>query len=226
MTDDDGAPASTTTDVVIEGTTSPIGFRDSTGKVTNSTSVVTPIPASTQAGDGLVAVASVSSTTVPAAPAGWTQVGAPVVAGTLTTVVWQRVATATDPGKNVTVALGATAVKASLTVLAYSGTNPGGPVAAIAGEGEPGTVTSHQSPFVTTPGGWVVTVWADRSSTTTTFTEPAGSTLRQRLIGIGGSHVDSLVVDTGGPVAAGSYGGQVAVTDTPSRGTNLTIALQ
>ena len=135
MTDDDGAPASTTTDVVIEGATSPIGFRDSTGKVTNATSVVTPIPASTQAGDGLVAVASVSSTTVPAAPAGWTQVGDPVVAGTLTTVVWQRVATATDPGKNVTVALGATAVKATLTVLAYSGTNPGGPVAAIAGEG-------------------------------------------------------------------------------------------
>ena len=32
VTDDDGAPASTTTDVVIEGATSPIGFRDSTGQ--------------------------------------------------------------------------------------------------------------------------------------------------------------------------------------------------
>jgi PKD repeat protein/WD40 repeat protein len=226
VTDEDGAPASTTTDIVIEGADSVIGFRDSTGKVTNATSIVSPIPASTQAGDGLVAVASVASTTVPAAPAGWTQVGDPVVAGTLTTVVWQRVATATDPGKNVNVALGAAAVKATLTVLAYSGTDPGGPVAAIAGEAEATTVTSHQSPFVTTPGDWVVTVWADRSSTTTMFTEPAGTTLRQRLIGTGGGHVDSLVVDTGGPVAAGSYGGQVAVTDTPSRGTNLSIALK
>ncbi len=225
VTDDDGAPASTTSDVVIEGATSPIGFRDSTGKVTNNTSIASPIPASTQTGDGLVAVASVSSTTVPAAPAGWTQVGDPVVAGTLTTVVWQRVATATDPGKNVTVALGATAAKATLTVLAYSGTDPGGPVAAIAGSAEPANVTSHQSPFVSTPGGWVVTVWADRSSTTAAFTEPASSTLRQRLIGTGGGHVDSLVVDTGAPVAAGSYGGQIATTDTASRGTNLTIAL-
>ncbi|HET9422298.1 MAG TPA: PKD domain-containing protein [Nocardioides sp.] len=226
VTDDDGAPASTTTDVVIEGASSDIGFRDSTGKVTNATSIVSPIPASAQEGDGLVAVASVASTTVPAAPAGWTQVGSPVVAGSLTTVVWQRVATATDPGKNVNVALGAAAVKATLTVLAYSGTDPGGPVAAIAGEAETTTLTTHQSPFVTTPGDWVVTVWADRSSTTTTFTEPAGTTLRQRLIGTGGGHVDSLVVDTGGPVAAGSYGGQVAVTDTPSRGTNLSIALK
>ncbi|HWM73044.1 MAG TPA: hypothetical protein VNQ53_04850 [Nocardioides sp.] len=100
-------------------------------------------------------------------------------------------------------------------------------MAAIAGEAETTTLTSHTSPFVTTPGGWVVTVWADRSSTTTTtFTEPVGTTLRQRLIGTGGGHVDSLVVDTGAPVAAGSYGGQIAVTDTPSRGTNLSIALQ
>ena len=225
VTDDDGAQASTSTDVVIEGTTGPIGFRDSTGQITNATSVVTPIPASTQAGDGLVAVASVSSTTVPPAPDGWTQVGSPVVAGSLTTVVWQRVATATDPGRNVTVTLGATAVKASLTVLAYSGTSASGPVAAIAGVAEPANVTAHQSPFVATPGGWVVTVWADRSSTTTTFTEPAASTVRQRLIGTGGGHVDSLVVDTGGPVASGSYGGQIALTDAPSRGTNLSIAL-
>ncbi len=225
VTDDDGATGSTTTQVVIEGMTSPIGFRDSTGKVTNATSVVTPIPASTQAGDGLVAIASVSSTTAPPTPDGWTPVGDPVVAGTLTTVVWQRVATATDAGRNVTVPLGPTAVKASLTVLAYSGTDPSGPVAAIAGEAEATTGTSHLSPIVATPGGWVITAWADRSSTTTTFTEPAGSTVRQLLIGVGGGHVDSLVVDTGAPVASGSYGGQVAVTDAASRGTNLTIAL-
>ena len=95
----------------------------------------------------------------------------------------------------------------------------------MAGTAEPGNVTAHQSPFVSTPGGWVVTVWADRSSTTAAFTEPASSTLRQRLIGTGGGHVDSLVVDAGAPVAAGTYGGQTATTDTASRGTNLSIAL-
>ncbi len=225
VTDDDGATASTTTEVVIEGGTSTIGFRDSTGKVTNATSIVTPIPPTAQEGDGLLAVVTAATTAVPPAPAGWTPVGDPVVAGTLTTVVWQRVAAADDAGRNVSVSLGSTAVKATLTVLAYSGTDPTGPVAAIAGVGEATASTAHESPFVTTPGGWVVTVWADRSSTTTTFTEPAGSTLRQRLIGTGGGHVDSLVVDTGGPVAAGSYGGQVATTDASSRGTNLTIAL-
>lgn len=225
VTDDDGAPASTTTDVVIEGGTSPIDHRGSTGKVTNATSIVTPIPSATQVGDGLVAVLSAATTAVPPAPAGWAQVGDPVVAGTLATVVWQRVAGDGDAGRNLSVALGDTAVKATLTVLAYSGTDPGGPVAAIAGEAEATTGTAHRSPFLTTPGGWVVTVWADRSSTTTAFTEPTGTTVRQRLIGAGGGHVDALVVDSGGPVAPGSYGGHVATTDAASRGTNLTIAL-
>jgi len=226
VTDDDGAPASTSTQVVIQAASSTIGYRDSTGKVSNATSVFSAIPATTQPGDGLVAVLSASTTSVPAAPAGWSQVGNPVAAGGLTSVVWQRVAATGDAGKNVTVALGDVAIKATLTVLAYSGTDPSGPVAAIAGEAEATTVTAHQSPFVTTTGGWVVTVWSDRSSTTTAFTEPAGSVLRQRLIGVGGGHVDTLVVDTGAPVAAGSYGGQIATTDVASRGTNLTIALR
>lgn len=225
VTDDAGATASTTAEIVIEGGDSPIGFRDATGRVTNATSIVTPVPATAQEGDGLVAIVSASTSTVPQAPAGWTPVGDPVTAGTLTTVVWQRVATATDAGRNVSVSLGASAVKATLTVLAYSDTDPSGPVVAVAGEGETTAGTEHRSPFVTTPGGWVVTVWSDRSSATTTFTEPAGTTLRQRLIGTGGGHVDTLVVDTGGPVAAGSYGGQWAVTDAASRGTSLTIAL-
>ena len=143
----------------------------------------------------------------------------------MTTVVWQKVAAADDAGRNVTVSFGATAVKATLTVLAYSGTDPGGPVAAVAGLGETTATTTHHSPLVSTPGNWVVTVWADRSSATTAFTEPAGSTVRQRLIGTGGAHADQLVADTGGPVAAGQYGDQVATADSAAKGTSVTIAL-
>lgn len=225
VTDERGGTGSSTQPVVIEGTTSPVAFRDSTGKVTNATSIVSPIPATAQAGDGLVAVVSAATTTVPAAPAGWTQVGQAATTDSMTTVVWQRVAAADDAGRNVTVAFGATAVKATLTVLAYSGTDPGGPVAALAGAAETTATTAHRSPTVTTPGGWVVTVWSDRSSATTTFAEPAGSSVRQRLIGVGGGHVDQLVVDTGGPVAAGQYGDQVASTDAAAKGSSVVIAL-
>jgi PKD repeat protein len=225
VTDEDGATAATTQPIVIEGGTSQVGFRDATGKVTNATSVVTPIPAATQAGDGLVAIVSAATTAMPAAPAGWSQVGAPATTDALTTVVWQRVAAPDDAGRTVTVGFGAATVKATLVVLAYSGTSATGPVAAIAGSGETTATTAHRSPTVTTPGDWVVTVWSDRSSATTAFTEPAGSAVRQRLIGVGGGHVDTLVADTGGPVAAGRYGDQVATTDAAAKGTSVTIAL-
>ncbi len=225
VTDENGGTGTTTQPVVIQGGTSQIGYRDSTGKVTNATSIVSPIPATAQAGDGLVAVVSAATTAVPAAPAGWTQVGSPAATDAMTTVVWQKVAAADDAGRNVTVSFGATAVKATLSVLAYSGTDPGGPVAAVAGLGETTATTTHHSPLVSTPGNWVVTVWADRSSATTAFTEPAGSTVRQRLIGTGGAHADQLVADTGGPVAAGQYGDQVATADSAAKGTSVTIAL-
>ncbi|MFD1247604.1 PKD domain-containing protein [Nocardioides ginsengisoli] len=226
VTDDDGATGTVTQPVTIAAPQSQIGYRDSTGKVTNATTIVSPIPATTQAGDGLIAVVSAATTAVPPAPAGWTQVGAPAATDAMTTVVWQKVAAADDAGRNVTVSLGATAVKATLTVLAYSGTSASGPVTAIAGSAETATTTGHHSPLVTTPGDWVVTVWADRSGTTTTFTEPAGSTVRQRLIGTGGGHADQLVVDTGGPVSAGQFGDQVATTDVASKGTSVTLALR
>lgn len=225
VTDENGGTGTTTQPVVIQGGTSQIGYRDSTGKVTNATSIVTPIPATTQAGDGLVAVVSAATTAVPAAPAGWTQVGSPVATDALTTVVWQKVAAADDAGRNVSVSLGATAVKATLTVLAYSGTDPTGPVAAVAGLAETTATSAHRSPLVATPGNWVVTVWADRSTATTAFAEPAGSTVRQRLIGTGGGHADQLVVDTAGPVAAGQYGDQVATADSAAKGNSVTIAL-
>ena len=225
VTDDRGATAALTQPVTIEAPASRIGFRDATGKVTNATSVATPIPASTQAGDGLLAVVSAATTTIPAAPAGWTQVGSPATTDAMTTVVWQRVAAADDAGRNVSVTLGTTAVKATLTVLAYAGTDPGGPVAALAGIGETTATATHRSPSVQSPGDWVVTVWADRSGTTTSFTEPSGAVVRQRLIGAGGGHVDQLVVDTGGPVAAGPYGDQVAIADAAAKGTSVTIAL-
>ncbi|TWG92495.1 FOG: PKD repeat [Nocardioides sp. J9] len=185
VTDEDGGTGTVTQPVVIEGVESDVSYRDATGKVTNGTSIVSPVPVTAEEGDGLLAVVSASTTAVPAAPAGWTQVGNPVQADAMTTVVWQ----------------------------------------AVAGSADTTATATHRSPVVDTAGGWVVTVWADRSGATTAFTEPAGSSVRQRLIGTGGGHVDQLVVDTGGPVAAGAYGDQVATADAAAKGTSLTIAL-
>lgn len=225
VTDEDGDVGSATTTITIEAPPTTIAFRASTGKVTNATSIIASVPAETVAGDGLVAVVSAATTTVPAAPAGWTAVGSPVAGDNLVTVVWQRVAADGDAGRTVTVGLGATAVKATLTVAAYAGTSPTGPVAAMATTVESTTSTQHVSPVVITPGDWVMTVWSDRSSSTTAVDEPAATVVRQRLIGVGGGHVDQLVVDTGGPVAAGGYGALVATTDVASKGTGLTLAL-
>ena len=79
------------------------------------------------------------------------------------------------------VTLGGT-VKTSLTVAAWSGTSRDRPVAAFAHRIDTTTTASHTTPAATvaTPGSWVVSYWADKSSSTTAWTAPAGQAVRNR----------------------------------------------
>ena len=76
-------------------------------------------------------------------------------------------------------------------------------------------VTGRPAPAVTVPAGsWVVSHWADKSGTTTTWSTSEATT-RQAICAVGTGRVCSLLADSGGPVA-GSYGPITASTDLAS----------
>jgi PKD repeat protein len=193
---------------------------------TNTTNAAVTIPASVQAGDGLVlAFTDNDSTRTVTPPAGWQQVGTQTV-GTAVSTIWQRVAVAGDAGHTVSVGLSDYA-KVNLRVLAYRGTNATAPVAVATKTGEPATTTSHTSPTATVAaaGSWVVTYWSDKSSATLAWTAPNGVTSRGVSIGSGSGRVTSLTADSGGTVPTGTYGGLTATTDAASRALTWTIVL-
>ena len=224
--DNDGLSSSVTKAVTVSVPNLPVSFVDKSGVTGNSTSQQVTVPAGVQTGDGMLLFTTVASTTATIPdPAGWTPVQTVTGNGTVTKV-WQRVAAGTDAGTTVTISYGAT-VKADVLLTAYRGTAETGPVAAFAGAPETASTVGHVTPQVATGSpAWVVSYWADNSSTTTSWTEPAGQTVRSSAFGIGGGHIDSLLTDSGAPVAAGTQGGLTATTDAASaKGTMWTIVL-
>ena len=152
----------------------------------NTTRPVVTVPGSTQAGDGMVLVVSYGSTTVvPTAPSGWTLKGQ-LVAGSMYTQVYSRVATSTDANSQVAVPLSALA-KVAMTLAVYRGTASGDFLAA---QGlASGSTSQRTTPVVTvtTAGSWVVSYWTDKSAgTTTAWTPPASVTVRASSYGTGG----------------------------------------
>lgn len=179
------------------------------------------------AGDRLVLALSLNNTTrtvsAPTGVTGWTELD-DVVAGDMRTVMWTKVATAGDAGTVVTVALSGSA-KHTLTVAAYRGVDRGaGPTFARAVD----TVqrTARTTPPVTAPeGAWVVSYWADKSSTTTSWTAPA-VTGRQMICANDSGRICSLLADSGGPLPAGPRAGVTATTNAPSsKATTWSIVL-
>ena len=66
----------------------------------------------------------------------------------------------------------------------------------------------HTTPTVEAAAGdWAVSYWADKSSATTAFTLPSEVTQRQATCGANAGRVCSVLADSGGPLAAGTYGG-------------------
>jgi PKD repeat protein len=218
VTSANGLSASTAQTVNVTATAPPISFIGESDKNTNATSWTVQVPAAVVAGDGLVLSASANSATADLNPSGtgWSLLSSKV-ASSIVTRVWQKVATASDAGSSVTFT-SPTLIKANVVLLAYHGTSVAGPVAAFAVAGQPTTSTSHTTPTVTVPadGAWVVSLWADKSSATTTLTPPAG--LNQRYFGCSttSGRICSLLTDSG-PVNGGTTaGGLTAVADATS----------
>ena len=227
VTDAAGATGSTTQPVTVSVTAPTIGFRAVTRSVNNSTSSTVTVPSAVRADDALLLFASINVTdTAVTPPAGWTQV-ADFVVSSQRTLVWRRIATTTDPGSAVTVRL-ATTTKIVLQLAAYSGTSPTDPVGIVATRSESVKSASHPSPPVTVSGDgrWVVSYWADKSSTTTDWVPPAGVTARDETIGSGSGRIAALLADSGAPVPSGTWPGLTATTNEPSRAATITVVLQ
>ena len=120
-----------------------------------------------------------------------------------------------------------TSSKATLSLATYDGVASNA-VDAFAVTGDGGG-TSHTTPTVTAGAGdWVASWWTDKSSAVSAWTVPSGVTRRDDAYDTGTSgRYSELIADSGGPVAAGSYGGLTATTDTSSdKAIMWTIALR
>lgn len=218
VTDDDGATGSTTRTVAVQGppVQSAVQAVDSDVAQASDNAPRVRVPAGTvAAGDRLVLALSVNNSartvSAPTGVTGWTQVGN-VVAGDMRTVMWTKVAVAADAGAFVTVPLDSSA-KHTLTVAAYRG------VSTVTATGIADTVTrtARTTPAVSVPeGAWVLSYWADKSSTTTSWTAPASVTARRTVCNLDSGRICSLLADSGGPVPAGTVPGATASTDVAS----------
>jgi PKD repeat protein len=217
VTDDQGATATTTRQVVVaEASQSNVAFRAAAGVNVNSTIPTVTVPNTVEAGDRLVLIATTnSSSATTTGPDGWTLVDEGSNSTTTTTsAVWTKVATAADAGAAARIT-NSTFVKTSLQVAAYAGA---------------GDITAHELSFDTangaartTPvvpvaanGSLLVSYWADKSSATTTWATPAGVELRDLSVGSGSGRIVAALADSGS-LAAGNAGGLTATADSTNR---------
>lgn len=213
VTDNGGATGSTTSTVTV---TNPpaggIGFRGSDSSHANARKVhPVTVPASVQAGDGMLLFFTVSTDdAVVTPPSGWTEVDT-VSSPNIVTTVWRRVATADDAGTTVRVNT-ANYRNSGMTLLAYSGTNTTNPVAAVSAAKESTNLANHTTPTIAVAdaGSWVVSYWADKTADTTAWSTPGGQVERAEGAGPGTGHISSVATDGNGPLPAGAYGGLTA----------------
>ena len=172
------------------------------------------VPSGTAAGDTevlVVTTAAAGLVTGPPDGAGWQRL-ATQTTSPLETVVFSRTATAVDAGSTVSMTLaGSTRFDVRLAV--YRGV---GSVSATTA----GFVNTASLPApavdVTAAGSWVVSYWAVRSSSVTSWQPPVGLTVRDAGVGDKSAHVDSLLADTGAVVPVGPHGSDTAVADSPA----------
>ncbi len=220
VTDNSGATGTATRSVTVTApppATSPISFAGTASNNVNASSVSVTVPSGVTSGDGLLLFVTNSSTATPATPSGWTLKGSrDMGSGNGMTYLYSRSATSTSAGSPVSVTLSAVS-KVEATVVAYHGTTTD-PVASFASAAETASTTSHTAPSVpvTADGSWVLNYWADKSSTTNTWTVPTGVTQRGITIGSGSGRVTAVVGDSGAGVSPGATPSRTAVADAAS----------
>jgi hypothetical protein len=201
--------------------TGEVAFRGAASARSQSAAPAISVPAVVATGDRLLLFATSGSATTATAPAGWTQV-AQQASSTVLTTVWQRSAVAGDAGSPVTVTFSASA-KVDLKLLAYSGAG----AVSTAQTAASASTASHLAPAATvaTTGSWVLRYWADKGTTTTSWSIPAGLTLRGSEAGGSDTYVSAAVADSNAPVATGSSATSTATTPAATRDVTATVVL-
>jgi len=196
---------------------SALSFVGSASTNANATSHAVRIPATTQAGDTLLLFfAGNQNPATTSSPTGWTLVRSADPTG-IRGRLWFKTATAGDAGSLVTVTSSAI-LKAALTVGAYSGAPAANPIDVSAVAVDTATTSTHVAPSVTpsASGGWLVTYWADKSTSSTSLSTTPSLVRRGGSTGTGGGHITSALADSGTGVPAGPTGGQVATGTAPA----------
>jgi PKD repeat protein len=229
VTDNTGATSTTQGSVsVTVGTTPPssISFVGASGKDSSSSAPSVPVPAGTASGDLMLLFLTLNgtSTTVTGPGSSWKLVGTETATG-ITTSVWEKVATSSDPGTSATVSFNRTYPKSDLDLVTYRGVAAAG-VRAYAARADAFTA-SHVTPGLATPvsGDWVVSYWADKSSTTTAWTPPSGQTVRSTAYGSGTGFIGALITDYGTSVSGPAGPLPATVNAASGKSTDWTIEL-
>ena len=218
-----------TVDVQGEPVESQVAFVGSAAAQANNATPRVTVPATAAVGDRLLLALSLNNTartfSTPTGVTGWTQLDS-VVADDMRTVFWTKVVQAGDPGAQLTVTLSGTA-KYTVTVAAYTGVDQTAGLRRSPARSTRRNHANRLTPAITAPeGAWVVSYWADKSSTTTTWTAAPSVAGRQMLCGADAGRICSLFADSGHVVAAGPYPGITADTNAPSnKATAWTIVL-
>ena len=138
-------------------------------------------------------------------------------------------AVAADAGRSQAVTFNVT-TKATLTLLAYDGTDPVDFIGtAFASAAETTNRATHSTPGanVAIAGSYVVSYWADKSSATTGWTLPAGQTQRSIALGTGTGHITSVASDLNAPAPVGASPARTATASASSlKATMWTVVLR
>ena len=226
VTDNGGATSSVTNPVTTSAVTNPIAFVGAAhGGSGSSTTQQLTVPTATAAGNTMLLFLTTSTTSPwigPTGVTGWTQL-ATFTNGSTVSTLWSRRAVSGDGGKTVKFTSSASH-KAVLDLAIYSGVGGAAPVVARVGDS---ARSAHVTSSLTAPAGaWVISLWADKSETTTAWTTPAGTTRRDTSLGTGSGRFTSLLADSGGPVAGGPTGALTAMTNANSTYADMwTVAL-
>jgi hypothetical protein len=145
-----------------------IAFRSASGASNGagSTALTLPAPAGVASGDVLLAAVAVGGSSVAiTAPSGWTQTINASEGSGLRTIVYRRIASASEPAGYIWSF--STSINAVGVVAAYSGVDTASPIDAADGYGSSSsTVITAPGVTTSTPGAWLVNVSSTAAATT------------------------------------------------------------
>ena len=224
VTDSSGATASVTETVEPVAAPTGTGFiaRSATTDAASTVKSM-PVPAQAQAGDTLLLHWVGDPASAPADPAGWTRVRTVAIGTALSTFVWTKQAGAADAGTTVTLTQPVSR-RTTAQLLVYRGYSG---VAASAAVTDSGTATHLTPAQAVLTGDYVVAFFADRSTTTSSWTPGAGQTARGSVLGTSTTRYSTFVSDADAPVSAGTDPGTSAVVNAPSlKGIGMSVVLR